>query len=232
MLLTPKDLGVLVDHTIWGRGKVVDINPPHATVHFTSLIDTDAGPRRKVQENTVQLTRSKVQGDPELDHVAIGPAKPPKKTPAGKKKARPVQQTLDQCIDWFAQAYPHLFVDAKFVEHELRATRESETRFAELFGDGQGEAMLAAGLKVEIAAGLDALFDVTRIPPRFDKTTEVEAVRHREAAAHLLHAVLAFVRKPGETALAGLVEATATLPAPADGSRGRTSRYCRCWPTR
>jgi hypothetical protein len=220
MLLTLKDLGALVDHTIWGRGKVVDVNPPHATVHFTSLIDTDAGPRRKVQENTVQLTRSKVQGDPTLDLIELGPAKPPKKTSAAKqKKARPVQQTLDQSIDWFAQAYPHLFVDAKFVEQELRATREAAARFAELFGDGQGEAMLAAGSKVQIAAGLDALFEVTRIPPRFDKTTEVEAARHREAAAHLLQAVLAFVRKPGDTAMAGLVEATATLPAPADGSR-------------
>jgi hypothetical protein len=220
MLLTPKDLGVLVDHTAWGRGKVVDVNPPYATVHFTSLIDDAGGPYRKLQENTVQLSRSTVQTDPVLDLIELGLAKPTRKAPAArKKKTKPVQQTLDQCIDWFAQAFPHLFVDPKFVEQELRATREAQARFAEHFGDGRGEALLLAGSAQPIWQALDSLFDVTRLPPRFDATTEAETARHFEAAARLLRGVLTFARKPGDTTLGGLVEAVATLPAPADGSR-------------
>ena len=219
MLLTVKDLGALVDHTVWGRGKVVDVNPPHATVHFTSLLDADGGPYRKVQENTVQLSRSKVQSDPELDLIELGPAKPPRKTAARKKKTKEVQQTLEQAIDWFAQAYPHLFVDPKFVEQELRPTREAQARFAEHFGDGRGEALLASGSTAAIAQALDSLFDVTRIPARVEATTEADTARHGKAAAHLLEAVLAFARKPGDPTLTGLVEAVATLPASSDGSR-------------
>ena len=220
MLLTPRDLGSLVDHTMWGLGKVVDVNPPHAIVHFTSLIDAEGGPYRKLQENTAQLSRSSVQTDPQLDLIALGPGKPPrKKAAARKKKTKAVQQMLDQAIDWFAQAYPHLFVDPKFVEQELRPTREAQARFAEHFGDGRGEALLASGATAPIAQALDSLFDVTRIPARVEAATEADTARHGKAAAHLLEAVLAFVRKPGDPTLTGLVEAVATLPASSDGSR-------------
>ena len=121
MLLTTKDLGALVDHTVWGRGKVVDVNPPHATVHFSSLVDAAEGPYRKLQENTVQLSRAKVQTDPVLDLIGIGLAKPKRKAPSAKKKKKPVEHSLDQAIDWFAMAYPRLFADARFVEHEQSA---------------------------------------------------------------------------------------------------------------
>ena len=83
MLLTPKDVGALVDHTVWMRGKVLDVALPYAIVHFSSLVDSEQGPQRKVHANIVHLTRSKVQSDPELDLVPTGLA-PPKKKSAPK----------------------------------------------------------------------------------------------------------------------------------------------------
>ena len=86
MLLTMKDLGVLVDHTMWGRGKVVEVNPPYATVHFTSLVDAAEGPYRKLRENTAQISRAPVQSDPVLDRIELGPPKPPRRQSAVRKK--------------------------------------------------------------------------------------------------------------------------------------------------
>ena len=46
MILSAKDIGTLVDHTVWQRGKVVDVAAPYAFVHFPSLEDTEQGPLR------------------------------------------------------------------------------------------------------------------------------------------------------------------------------------------
>ena len=77
MILSAKDIGTLVDHTVWQRGKVVDVAAPYAFVHFPSLEDTEQGPLRKVQATIEHLTRSSVQSDPLFDLIpsALSPAK-------------------------------------------------------------------------------------------------------------------------------------------------------------
>lgn len=82
MILTAKDIGVLVDHTVWMRGKVLDVTPPYAVVHFPSLADSEQGPVRKVQSSIEHLSRAKVQSDPDLDLIPSGAA------PARAKKAK------------------------------------------------------------------------------------------------------------------------------------------------
>ena len=37
MVLTPNDVGVLVEHTVWKRGKVIEIVSPYAIIHFPAL---------------------------------------------------------------------------------------------------------------------------------------------------------------------------------------------------
>jgi hypothetical protein len=86
MLLTIKDVGALVEHTVWQRGKVVEVSPPYALIFFPSLANTEQGPHRKVLTSIEQLTRAKSMSDPELDLVAIGPA-PAKKRAAKAAKA-------------------------------------------------------------------------------------------------------------------------------------------------
>ena len=77
MILSAKDIGTLVDHTVWQRGKVVDVAAPYAFVHFPSLEDTEQGPLRKVQASIEHLTRSSVQSDPAFDDIpsALSPSK-------------------------------------------------------------------------------------------------------------------------------------------------------------
>ena len=67
MLLTPNDVGILVEHTVWRRGKVIEILSPYAIIHFPSLASSPQGPQRKLREDAPQLTKSSVQSDPELD---------------------------------------------------------------------------------------------------------------------------------------------------------------------
>ncbi len=88
MILSAKDIGTLVDHTVWQRGKVVDVAAPYAFVHFPSLEDTEQGPLRKVQATIEHLTRSSVQSDPAFDLIpsALSPAKA--KAAGTKRKAK------------------------------------------------------------------------------------------------------------------------------------------------
>ena len=69
MVLTPNDVGVLVEHTVWRRGKVIEILSPYAIIHFPALADSPQGPQRKLREDAPQLTKSSVQADPELDAI-------------------------------------------------------------------------------------------------------------------------------------------------------------------
>lgn len=86
MILSAKDIGTLVDHTVWQRGKVVDVAAPYAFIHFPSLEDSEQGPVRKVQSTIEHLTRSSVQSDPAFDDIpsALSPAK----ASAAKRKSK------------------------------------------------------------------------------------------------------------------------------------------------
>ena len=64
MLLTPNDVGILVEHTVWRRGKVIEILSPYAIIHFPALADSPQGPQRKLREDATQLTKSSVQPTP------------------------------------------------------------------------------------------------------------------------------------------------------------------------
>src|SRR5436190_17716400 len=115
MVLTPNDVGVLVEHTVWRRGKVIEILSPYAIIHFTALANSPQGPQRKLREDAPQLTKSTVQTDPELDGVETGPAKPKK---SAKRKVKDLTNGIDEAIQWFQETYPAKFDDEKFVDSD------------------------------------------------------------------------------------------------------------------
>ena len=86
MILSPKDIGSLVDHTVWQRGKVMDVTAPYAFVHFPSLAASEQGPVRKVHASIEHLTRSSVQSDPAFDAILSG-GSPGKAKSTGKRKS-------------------------------------------------------------------------------------------------------------------------------------------------
>ena len=216
MLLTPKDIGALVEHTVWQRGKVLDVNPPYAIVHFISLADTPQGPERKLREDTPQITRSKVQSDPDFDAIGTGASKP-KKSKA-KAKAKGLVNHLDEAIAWFEKTYPNKFADEKFVDADMRNKRAAHDVYVANFGGKKGQALVDAGKHAEIADIIDALFRATNIPSTFEvKAVHKGLKKNEDAGTHILEAAIPFIEKPDAAKFAHLFEAVAQLPA--DGGK-------------
>lgn len=214
--------GVLVEHSLWGRGKAMAVSPPHVVVHFTSLVGSAQGPRRKLLLTTGHLSISAVQSDPALDGIRVGPA-------GGKKTAGPKggsrtsvsvsARPLEHAVPWFRARYPGLFEDAKLARQELKYKRDAQERFIALLGDGRGRALLSSGALHVIASSLDELYHSTNIPSRFEVMAAHDGFKDLAVAARVLESVLDFVDSPGADTFEAVTEAVRSLPVPAKGSR-------------
>lgn len=211
MILKPEDVGVLVEHSVWKRGKVIEIISPYAIVHFPALAESPQGPQRKLREDAPQLSKSSVQSDPDLDHVETGPGKPKK---ASKRKAKDVQHALDETIAWFEQTYPAKFADEKFVDSDMRNKRAAQEVFTANFGDGRGGQMVNEGKHAEIANALDSIYRATNILSPFEvKAVHKAFVKGDESATKVLGTTLAFVNGPGLPTFRAMADAVSQLPA-------------------
>jgi hypothetical protein len=218
MLLTPNDVGILVEHTVWRRGKVIEILSPYAIIHFPALATSPQGPQRKLREDAPQLTKSSVQSDPELDGVETGPGKPKK---VSKRKVKDLQNLLDEAVQWFEQTYPAKFADEKFLDADMRNKRAAQETFAANFAEGRGAAMVDAGQHAEIASALDGIFRATNILSPFEvKAVHKALVKGDESATKVLGYSLAFVATPNHPTFKAMAEAVSQLPA--DGGKVHT----------
>ena len=218
MVLTPNDVGILVEHTVWRRGKVIEIISPYAIIHFPALADSPQGPQRKLREDAAQLTKSSVQSDPELDAIETGPGKPKK---ISKRKVKDLQNDLDAAVQWFEGHYPAKFEDEKFVDNDLRNKRSATEVFQANFGEGRGAAMVDQGKHAEIAGALDGIFRSTNILSPFEvKAVHKAFVKADESSTKVLGATLAFVANPGQQSFKVMAEAVSQLPA--DGGKVHT----------
>jgi len=213
--------GTLVEHTIWGRGKAVEVTSSHVVVHFPSLAGSEQGPRRKLQLTTEQLTVSAVQSDPELDGIRVGPVrvKKPKDGAAGATRAKPSALPLEHAVARFQAEYPGLFQDPKLLSEELEPRRKAHARFVELLGEGRGRELLRSGASAEISSGLVELYRATSIPSPFEKMAASEGLKDAAAAVRVLEATLDFVDSPASHTFESLTYAVGSLPAPARGSK-------------
>jgi hypothetical protein len=218
MVLTPNDVGVLVEHTVWRRGKVIEILSPYAIIHFPFLADSPQGPQRKLREDAPQLTKASVQSDPELDAIETGP---PKAKKISKRKSRDLQHDLDAAVQWFEGAYPAKFEDEKYVDNDLRNKRAAAEVFQVNFGEGRGAAMVDQGKHAEIASTLDGMFRATNILSPFEvKAVHKAFVKGDESATKVLGYTLAFLANPGQPSFKAMAEAVSQLPA--DGGKVHT----------
>ena len=215
MVLTPNDVGVLVEHTVWKRGKVIEIASPYAIIHFPALSNSPQGPQRKLREDAAQLTKSSVQSDPELDGIETGPAKPRK---VSKRKVKDIQNPIEETIAWFEQTYPGKFADEKFIDSDLRNKRAAQEVFNANFGEGRGAAMVDEGKHAEIASALDGIYRATNILSPFEvKAVHKAFVKGDESATKVLGYTLAFAASPGMPTFKAMAEAVGQLPA--DGGK-------------
>jgi len=218
MVLTPNDVGVLVEHTVWQRGKVIEILSPYAIIHFPALADSPQGPQRKLREDAAQLTKSSVQSDPALDAIETGPGKPKK---ISKRKVKDLQNLLHETLQWFESTYPAKFDDEKFVDNDVRNKRAAAEVFQVNFGEGRGATMVDEGKHAEIASTLDGMYRATNILSPFEvKAVHKAFVKGDESATKVLGYTLAFVANPGQQTFKAMAEAVSQLPA--DGGKVHT----------
>src|SRR6187397_701670 len=218
MVLTPNDVGILVEHTVWKRGKVIEIISPYAIIHFPALANSPQGPQRKLREDAAQLTKSSVQSDPDLDGVETGPAKPKK---AAKRKVKDLANGTDEAIAWFEQTYPAKFEDEKFTDSDLRNKRAAAEVFKANFGEGRGGAMVDQGKHAEIASTLDGIFRATNVLSPFEiKAVHKAFVKGDESATKVLGQTLAFMATPTMQSFKMMAEAVSQLSA--DGGKVHT----------
>jgi hypothetical protein len=214
--------GTLVEHTVWGRGKVVEVSSSHVVVHFPSLAASEQGPRRKLQVTAEQLTVSAVQSDPELDGVPTGPVrvKKPKDGAGGSAaRVRPSALPLEHAVARFRTDYPGLFRDPKLVSEELDYKRRAHATFVELLGEGRGRELLRRGALQEISASLEKVYQSTNIPSQFEIMAACHGFTDGVAAGRVLGAALDFVDSPASNTFEGLTAAIGGLPTAARGSR-------------
>ena len=218
MILTPNDVGILVEHTVWRRGKVIEILSPYAIIHFPALADSPQGPQRKLREDAPQLTKASVQTDPELDGIETGPGKPKK---VSKRKVKDLQNDLDAAVQWFEGHFPAKFEDEKFIDNDLRNKRSAAEVFLANFGEGRGKACVDEGKHAEIAGALDGIYRSTNILSPFEvKAVKKAFAKADEASTKVLGFTLAFVANPGQPTFKAMAEAVSQLPA--DGGKVNT----------
>ena len=218
MVLTPNDVGILVEHTVWQRGKVIEILSPYAIIHFPSLASSPQGPQRKLREDAPQLTKSSVQSDPELDHIETGPAKPKK---VSKRKVKDLTNMLDEAVAWFEQTYPAKFADEKLADADYRNKRAAQETFAANFAEGRGAAMVDEGKHAEIANLLDGIYRATNVLSPFEmKAVHKAFVKADDASTKVLGFTLAFMANPGMQSFKAMADAVSQLPA--DGGKVST----------
>jgi hypothetical protein len=206
---------MLVDHPVWRRGKVIDISPPYAIVHFPSLVDSPDGPRRKLREDAPQLTKAAEQSDPVLDLVEIGLGTQKKTKPRAKTT---VTNHFDAVLAWFKETHPAGFSDERFADADLNNKRSAHDVFVANFGDGKAQALIDAGQHTQVADVLDSLFRATNMLSPFEIKAIHKALKHNpEAGSKVLQTALAFSSNPVSSTFGAMVEAFTALSA--DGSK-------------
>lgn len=228
-------VGTLVDHRVWGRGKVLGLSGQNVQAYFPSLESDSAGPLKLVREVVLMIAAE--QSDPVLDRITGLPKpKKAKKAKEGKegKGAAPVDggphfgsaksrkrlsYDLEKALHWFEQEHHGGFANEVLIREDIRFKRDAHQLFVDRLGGGQGRAILEAGNHAEAATLLTVLYQSTNIPSRFEIMAAHDGLKVPEAGGRLLEALLGLLDTPDAHAFANLVDAVGGLPAAPEGSR-------------
>jgi hypothetical protein len=210
-------VGVLVDHAVWGKGKVLALRAPNAQAYFPALEPDAGGPVRLVQASMLKL--SEVQSDPRLDAVSTKSAAGAKPGARVRRPPKRPDNNLAKALEWFAEEYPGRFSDPRLITDEIKPKRDAHQLFADRLGNGAGRELLKSGNSAEVGTLLDALYHSTNIPSRFEVAAVRDGLTAPDAAARLLDTLLAFLDSADPFRFSELVGAVGSLPAPAKTSR-------------
>jgi hypothetical protein len=218
--MKPLQAGELVEHGVWGRGKVLAVDHLNADVYFPSQMSTERGPVAKVRLEKVG--RSNVQVDSAFDGVELKPKADGKvKASLPRRRKRP-DQDLEKATAWFVEQYPGGFANETFVAKELTRKREAHQLFVDRIGGGRGSELLAAGDGEEAGRVLDAIWRHTTIPSRFEVNAAHDGLKDSAAAQRLLGDLLALLDAPRPDRFAKYSDAVRSLPQKSESSKVHT----------
>ena len=214
-------VGSLVEHSSWGRGKILALRQPNAEAYFPSLASESQGPTRMVRLTSLAL--SSVQAPAARSRG--GPAHRQQARREGEDAAQATRTQSGPSDEWFSRQYPGHFADERFLKSEVALKRAAQQLFADKLGNRAGERLLASGNFAEIGTLLDAVYRTTKIPSRLEMAAIHQGLKESAAAAHLLEGLLALLATPNAQSFARLADAVAALPVPTKGPHVQT------WPT-
>jgi len=218
--MKPLQAGELVEHVVWGRGKVLAVDHLNADVYFPSQVSTERGPVAKVRLEKVGRATSQV--DSAFDGIEVKPKGDGKSKAAVPRPRKRPQNDLEKATAWFVEQYPGGFANETFVAKELTRKREAHQLFVDRIGGGRGSELLAAGDGAEAGRVLDAIWRHTSIPSRIEANAAHEGLKDTAAAQRLLGDLLAFIDAPRADRFARYSDAVAALPSKTDSSRAHT----------
>ena len=216
--------GMLVRHPKkpeWGLGKVLVAGGGSATVFFKD----DPADYRKFLLDRISLDIAEIQSDPILDNL------PP--FVDGKFSTKTKKVTIQDGIEEFKRRFPLGFEDPSYlggksvgVYGERNYKLHAHERYLEAFGDGRGEALLAAGKFDELRDQAQAI--ATKEKMNLLSPYEAMAFRDGLAAsdtvtAEFFSALFDFVRNgPEPQEFKALANAVNNIPVETGRSRAAT----------
>lgn len=218
--MKPLQAGELIEHVVWGRGKVLAVDHLNADVYFPSQLSTTRGPVAKVRLGMVE--RSSVQADSAFDGIELTPRSDGKLSASLPRRRKRPDHDLEKAIAWFVEQYPGGFSNEVLAAKELARKREAHQLFVDRVGGGRGAAWLAAGDGEEAGRVLDTIWRHTTIPSRYEIMAAHDGLKDASAALRLLEALLALLDAPKADRFTAYSDAVASLPAPATRSRVHT----------
>lgn len=207
----PLEEGVIVVHSLWGRGRIVEKQGAYLIIYFPSLDGDAGGAERKLRDDATQLA---ISGDQETWPAGVGRLRRGTRT-----RTRPVVGTLDQAISWFRIEYPRAFKDPAFIQKEIVYKREGHALWTHKFGKGRAKKLLDGGSFESIADGLNAVAHATNIPSKYELMALNDGLKDHQAAAQFLAAILRFNQRPEAAGFEAMLESLDRLPGRTNGSR-------------
>lgn len=206
-------IGLLVNHSAWGLGKVLHLNPESVWVYFKDIEGTPKEAVKHLKRHVAVLTIAPKQSDTALDNlppmVRNGMVAPPDR----------LRLTEQQAVDRFVSEFPRAFDDPAYLRQERNYKWEAHQEVAAGLLSVRGRRVVAEGPPGALVDMLKALIHQTNLLATQELIALNDALKDQRAARKFADAVLALVDDGGEQAFSRLVEATGSLPADAGRAR-------------
>ena len=205
-------MGLLVNHSKWGLGKVVGIDSQDVWVYFKDIEGTRKDAVKQLRRHVAKLTVAAEQSDSALDNL------PPMLRDGKLELPDAIRITERQSVDIFVKIYRR-FDDPEYRKYERDYKWEAHRDVAERLLSVGGRRIIADGPPDALVDMLKQLIHKTNLLATQELMALNDALKDERAAQEYAQAVLHLVDEGSERAFSGLVESAGRLPAAAGRAR-------------